>query len=66
MTLGAIVWSCIATVLVAWIAITQVAGSQNLPTLHGIASWFLQCWLGRLLLLGAWGEIGWHLFCQRP
>lgn len=66
MTIGAVVWSCVAAALLAWITITQVVGAQRLPTVRAIADWFLECWLGRFLLLAAWGEIGWHVFCQRP
>lgn len=66
MLVGAAVWTAIAAALVAWLAITQAAGPRHLPGVAGVARWFLQCWLGRFLLLVAWAGAGWHLFCQRP
>ena len=63
---GAAVWIGLAAALVLWLAATQVAGPAHLPSITAVARWFLQCWLGRVLLLAAWAGAGWHLFCQRP
>ncbi|MHB8219974.1 MAG: hypothetical protein ACYDHU_06585 [Acidimicrobiales bacterium] len=64
--IGAAVWIVIATALAAWFVVTAVAGSRRLPNLADVVRWFLQCWLGRALILAAWAGAGWHLFCQRP
>ena len=63
---GDVVWAVVAGALVTWVVVTEVAGPRRLPTAAGVARWFLQCWVGRFLLLAAWAEIGWHVFCQRP
>jgi hypothetical protein len=64
--IGDSVWIGIATALVVWLAATTAAGARRLPSIGAVVRWFLQCWLGRFLLLAAWAEVGWHLFCQRP
>lgn len=64
--LGDSVWSGIAVALVVWLVATIAAGPRRLPSIGGVARWFLQCWLGRFLLLAGWAEVGWHLLCQRP
>jgi hypothetical protein len=63
---GAAVWIVLASTLVAWLLVTTLAGSHRLPSLAAVVRWFLQCWLGRMLLFAAWAGAGWHLFCQRP
>jgi hypothetical protein len=63
---GGIVWAMVAVGLVGWLVVTQVAGRRRLPTVASVGRWFLQCWLGRFLLIAAWAGAGWHLFCQRP
>jgi hypothetical protein len=63
---GSVVWAVIAAAVVVWVVATQTAGAGTLPGAATVARWFLQCWLGRVLLVVAWGEIGWHVFCQRP
>lgn len=63
---GGLVWAVVAAVVAAWVVATQVAGGRRLPRAADVARWFLQCWLGRFLLLAAWAGAGWHLFCQRP
>jgi len=63
---GNVVWAVLAGALVAWVVVTQMIGGERLPGITAVLSWWLQSWLGRLLLLAAWAEAGWHLFCQRP
>jgi hypothetical protein len=64
--LGTVVWAVIAAVVVAWLAVTQLAGAGRLPGAVDVVRWFLRCWLGRLFLVAAWAGAGWHVFCQRP
>lgn len=63
---GGAVWAVLAGAAIVWVVVTQAAGPRTLPGAAGVARWFLQCWLGRFLLVAAWSEIGWHVFCQRP
>lgn len=63
---GAVVWAVIATAVVVWFVVTALSRSRHLPNLADVLRWFLQCWLGRLLILAAWAGAGWHVFCQRP
>ncbi len=65
LVLGGVVWSVLGGMLAAWLAVTTVA-RRSLPTVLDVGRWFLQCWLGRSLLLAGWAVAGWHLFCQRP
>jgi hypothetical protein len=63
---GNVVWAVLAGALVTWVVVTQVVGGDRLPGITAVLSWWLRCWLGRVLLLAAWAGAGWHLFCQRP
>lgn len=63
---GDVVWAVLAAAVVGWVAATQLAGGRRLPNTAAVARWFLQCWLGRFVLVAAWAEVGWHVFCQRP
>lgn len=63
---GDVVWAVLAGVLVAWVVVTEVVRDPRCPRITAVLSWWLRCWLGRLLLLAAWAGAGWHLFCQRP
>lgn len=63
---GNVVWAVLAGALVVWVVVTQVVGDHRFPGITAVVSWWLRCWLGRLLLLVAWAGAGWHLFCQRP
>jgi hypothetical protein len=60
------VWIVIGGALLAWLAVTLLAGPRRLPGVVDVVRWFLQCWLGRALALAGWAAAGWHLFCQRP
>ena len=64
---GSAVWIVIGVALGAWLIVTSlpILGRQ-LPSALAVIRYFLHSWLGRLLLLAAWAEVGWHLFCQRP
>ncbi len=66
MVIGAVVWSVIASVALGWFVVTELAGRRRLPSVRDVFGWFLQCWLGRILILAAWAGAGWHVFCQRP
>jgi hypothetical protein len=63
---GSVVWAVLAGALAAWIVVTEVVSDPRLPDITAVLSWWLRCWLGRLLLLATWAGAGWHLFCQRP
>jgi fumarate reductase subunit D len=63
---GTVVWAVLAGVFLLWVAITFIAGPKRMPSVVDVVRWFLQSWLGRLLVLAAWAGAGWHLFCQRP
>ncbi len=65
MNIGQIVWLSLAVTILVWVSVTQL-WSDRLPTLKSIAFGFLDSWLGRVLLLCGWAEMGWHLFCQHP
>ncbi|MCL4442907.1 MAG: hypothetical protein M1456_02295 [Actinobacteria bacterium] len=67
MVIGSLVWLIIGAAVVVWLIATSIpACSRRLPSALSVINFFLHSWLGRLLLLGAWAEVGWHLFCQRP
>jgi hypothetical protein len=61
---GELVWTALGALLTIWTSITFF--HSRLVTVIEIVRWFLRCWVGRALLLLAWGEAGWHLFCQHP
>jgi hypothetical protein len=63
---GGAVWLVIGAAVCGWLIFTQVAGPQQVPGVTAVVGWFLSSWLGRVLVLAAWGGAGWHLFCQRP
>jgi hypothetical protein len=61
---GDVVWSALAAVTAAWVAVTT-----RVPGLAGPAAvleWVLASWAGRMIALTLWAAAGWHLFCQRP
>lgn len=62
---GDVVWAVLAAAVGGWAVATALAGGR-VPGVGAVARWFLQCWLGRAVLLAGWTEVGWHLFCQRP
>ena len=63
---GTLVWLALAILLVGWVVVTTIAGPRRLPGIAQVVRWFLQCWLGRFIVLAAWAGAGWHVFCQRP
>ncbi len=70
MVLGGVVWSAIAGATVIWLSLTTIMAtarpSLRLPTLSDVVWFFLRSALGRWILIAAWAETGWHLFCQHP
>lgn len=65
MKIGELVWICLAVLVTGWIVVTQICASR-FPTIKAIVFGFLDSWLGRVILLTGWAELGWHLFCQHP
>jgi ammonia channel protein AmtB len=64
---GTAVWIALAAALVGWTVVTLIAGARRgLPRPRAVVRWFLDSWLGRVLILIAWAGSGWHVFCQRP
>ena len=61
---GGVVWAVIGALWCAWLAATL--WWRPLPHAGAVLRWLVGSWLGRLLPLAAWAEIGWHVFCQRP
>lgn len=64
LSIGELVWAAIAAMLIIWIVVTFLI--DQIPSIFSVLRWFLNCWIGRLFLLAAWGEAGWHMFCQHP
>ncbi|MHB8262436.1 MAG: hypothetical protein ACYDGY_01620 [Acidimicrobiales bacterium] len=65
--IGGVVWLVIGGSFAIWLIVTSLPVSgKRLPNVVAVVRYFLHSWLGRVLLLGAWAEVGWHLFCQRP
>lgn len=64
MTTGGIVWAVIGAASVAWLLVSWLVPS--LPSAGRLGHALVGSWAGRAIALGAWAEIGWHLFGQRP
>ena len=64
MTTGAVVWAVIGGAWVLWLVVTTLV--RPLPSAASVVRAFVCSWAGRCIALAAWGEAGWHLFCQRP
>lgn len=63
---GAAVWLALATALGGWLLASSLLGRRGAPTIVDLVHWWLDCWLGRVVLLGAWAVVGYHVFTQRP
>lgn len=63
---GAVVWLALGVALGAVLVATALAGRRRLPTVVDVMHWWLECWLGRLLVFAIWVEVGVHVFGQRP
>jgi hypothetical protein len=61
---GAIVWAVMAACIVVWLIV--LLASTSLVGPRRVARWLLGSWPSRLVMVLAWGAIGWHIFCQRP
>lgn len=62
---GSAVWAVLGALLLAGLAASAL-WRRRLPTLASVVRWWLDCWLGRIILLAAWAEVGFHVFGQRP
>lgn len=71
---GAAVWLALALALLGWLVVTGLPslgsrrrlGSHRLPGIAAVVHWWLESWLGRIVLLALWAEAGFHVFGQRP
>jgi hypothetical protein len=48
------------------LAVAGEARPRRLPRLADLAHWWMASWVGRIALLAAWAEAGFHVFTQRP
>lgn len=65
MSTGAIIWLTLAG-LTGALALAGALARRFVPSVADVVHWWLESWLGRLLLLALWAEAGFHLFTQRP
>lgn len=61
---GGPVWAVLAAAAACWLLIT--ARSARLVSLPDLLLLLLRTRVGRLLVLAAWAEAGFHVFSQRP
>lgn len=64
--LGAAVWAVIGAMTVAWLLVTLLERRGRLPGVVDVGRFFMTSFGGRLVVVAAWAEVGWHLFTQRP
>ena len=64
-TPGGALWLLLASAFVLWTVRTG-ASHRRLVSLPALLRSWLGSRAGRVLLLAAWAEAGWHLLCQRP
>jgi hypothetical protein len=62
---GAAVWLALAVVLCVLVGVTSL-GRGPMASLADVLHWWLESWLGRLLMLVMWAVAGYHVFTQRP
>ncbi len=65
MTTGAMIWLALAS-LAGVFALAGALLERHAPSVADVVHWWLESWLGRLLLLALWAEAGFHVFTQRP
>ncbi len=65
MTTGAMIWLALAS-LAGVLALAGALLERHAPSVADVVHWWLESWLGRLLLLALWAEAGFHVFTQRP
>ena len=65
MTTGAMIWLAMAS-LAGVLALAGALLGRHAPSVADVVHWWLESWLGRLLLLPPWAEAGCHVFTQRP
>jgi hypothetical protein len=39
---------------------------RGAPTIVDVVHWWLESWAGRIVVLGAWAIVGYHVLTQRP
>jgi hypothetical protein len=67
LVIGDVIWSVIGSLFAIWLLITFIQiNDKRVPNFINVLQYFLHSWLGRIVILSAWAEIGWHLFCQKP
>lgn len=61
---GTLVWAALLAALCALLVATAL--HRRLPSLADVIHWLLEAWLGRVVLLACWAEVGLHLLTQHP
>ncbi|MDA8296229.1 MAG: hypothetical protein M0004_06520 [Actinomycetota bacterium] len=64
MTTGTLIWLALAVLAGALVLVGALA--RRVPSVADVVHWWLESWLGRLVLLALWAEAGFHVFTQRP
>ena len=64
MNFGEVVWLGFGALILTWVLLTFCL--RPLPSIKELIDELLSSWIGRMILLAGWAELGWHLFCQRP
>lgn len=63
---GSVVWLALAAALASWAILAGTVLRRRVPTLGDVVRWWLESWVGRLVLLALWAEAGFHVLTQRP
>ncbi len=66
MSAGGLAWTAWAAVAAGVLAATGLSEAGRRFAVWRLLERLLSCWAGRLVLLAAWAEAGFHLFSQRP
>jgi hypothetical protein len=62
---GSAVWLALGLAVAAWTVI-EIVRRRSAAIPGRLVGWLVGSWLGRIVMLGVWAEVGWHLFTQRP
>ena len=65
MRAGSALWLALAGAA-ALLGVAGKALPHRLSRLADLAHWWMASWAGRVALLAAWAEVGFHIFTQRP
>ncbi len=63
---GAAVWLGVAVALGGWLVASALLRGRGAPTIVDVVHWWLESWAGRIVVLGAWAIVGYHVLTQRP